>query len=87
MNPSKTAVAIVALLVGCAASQVGAPLVVPSVRAGTNPPRWEYLCFNDEWLPSELTRYLNSMGAQGWELVGGTDTGRAPRWCMKRALP
>lgn len=44
-----------AFVLGCAAAQ----LVVPRVRAGTNPTRWEYACTPD-------VREFKKLGAEGW---------------------
>jgi hypothetical protein len=82
---SAVAVAFVAFVLGCVAeSLVGVRFASP-VRAGTQPSRWEYECF-DSHNPIEKA---NVVGASGWELVlamrgGGPD---GDRWCFKRALP
>ena len=66
----------VTFLVGCLVGQV----VIPPVRAGTNPQRWEYMCApNSE---------ANKAGAQGWELVQiEKGTSFSNNWCFKRTLP
>jgi hypothetical protein len=49
---------------------VAAQLVVPPVRAGTAPTRWEYQCALVEGsYGTEVTPTLNKLGAEGWELV------------------
>jgi len=69
----------VGIMVGC----VTAPLVVPSVRAGTNPTRWEYLCF-EEWGARDVRAKANKAGSQGWEMV--TTSAHYGVWCFKRPL-
>jgi hypothetical protein len=80
-----------AFIVGCVTSQVVAPLLVPAVRAGTNPTRWEYLCTEFHAL-NYLQSVANKVGAEGWELTtaGGPGTGNTPLnlvWCFKRPRP
>ena len=79
---------------GCIAALM--QLVVPPVRAGTNPTRWEYQCISEVEKPwkGEGATKLNAMGAQGWELVlqhhpvpGAVGIGYYDVWCFKRALP
>jgi hypothetical protein len=70
--------ALVAFVFGC----VTEALVVPPVRAGTNPTRWEYKCF-DALNPEENA---NKLGAQGWELAAA-EGGASGTWCFKRPLP
>ena len=82
----------VVFVLGCAPGGVAAQLVVPPVRAGTAPPRWEYQCVETE--NDALTQTLNRFGAQGWELVSVAPR-RTPggafvelyALCSKRALP
>jgi hypothetical protein len=64
---------------------VVAHFVVPPLRAGTNPTRWEYFCMGDE--PDKF----NQLGVEGWELQAGIvytsqimDRGV---WCFKRPRP
>jgi len=90
MRLEKTSIALVAFLVGCGASAVAAQLVIPSARAGTNPPRWEYFCLYaaphlNQRSKSDLEAF-NRAGAEGWELagVGGPE---GVSWCFKRQLP
>jgi hypothetical protein len=84
----------IVFIVGCATGGIAAQLVVPQVRAGTEPTRWEYYCVSTG---EGLTSTLNKLGAEGWELVsmapaeagtflGGTSVG-AYTLCTKRALP
>jgi hypothetical protein len=68
------------LAIGCAA----APFVVPPVRAGTNPQKWEYMCTQDD-TPDGVADKANKAGAQGWELV--LSGGRSSLiFCFKRPL-
>jgi hypothetical protein len=86
-----------AFIVGCVTSQVVAPLLVPPVRAGTNPTGWEYLCA-EVHEAKDLQQWANAAGAQGWELAaaagggwgpggGLTGDGVAFMWCFKRPRP
>jgi hypothetical protein len=85
MEKARTGFVLVAtFLAGCLASHV-ASFVVPPVRAGTSPQRWEYTCIETR---REYVAAMNSFGQQGWELT----TGIAPTygdatWCFKRPLP
>jgi hypothetical protein len=90
-----------AFIVGCVTSQVVAPLLVPPVRAGTNPIRWEYLCTEihnrmGSWPDTRRLQTLaNTAGAEGWELVAAAGAGWGQNsfgemthtWCFKRPLP
>ena len=85
---------IIALVfvVGCATGGVAAQLVVPPVRAGTSPTRWEYKCAHAEFdADGGVTAKLNKLGAEGWELVSMAPHGAAYvtayTLCTKRALP
>jgi hypothetical protein len=85
----------IVFVIGCATGGVASQLVVPPVRAGTNPPRWEYLCARIG--AGSLTAQLTKMGAEGWELASampahqdtsiGETTTDAFTVCTKRALP
>jgi len=82
----------IVFVVGCATGGVAAQLVVPPVRAGTSPTRWEYQCTEAERRPEEITGTLNKLGAQGWELVSAAPRGYSGAvtgymLCAKRALP
>jgi hypothetical protein len=75
---------------------VAAQLVIPPVRAGTSPMRWEYQCAYEDADAARATTTLNKLGAEGWELVGVVQA-PIPGWhatgayaytlCAKRALP
>jgi len=81
-------------VIGCATGSVASQLVVPPVRAGTSPARWEYLC--GEVDADALTAQLNKLGAEGWDLVtqeasrtrpvNGATTTLGIGFCAKRAL-
>ena len=89
----------IVFVIGCATGGVAAQLVVPPVRAGTSPTRWEYQCASvDAEQGEEATSPLNKLGAAGWELVSivpAAVSGAAFRGnvvykytlCAKRALP
>ncbi len=85
----------IVFVIGCATGGAAAQLVVPPVRAGTSPTRWEYQCVNADAHTEEVTGTLNKLGAQGWELVGmgsrgsmaGGYGGVSSYLCAKRALP
>ena len=70
------------LAIGCAA----APFVVPPARAGTNPQKWEYMCFQDHDSES-VAQSANKAGAEGWEMAVSSGAGGRFLWCFKRALP
>jgi hypothetical protein len=61
----------IVFIVGCATGGVAAQLVVPPVRAGTSPTRWEYKCAEVEDVDDRggLTTPLDEFGDKGWELV------------------
>lgn len=85
----------IVFIIGCATGGVAAQLVVPPVRAGTSPTRWEYQCAvadreRDEDKP--VVAALNKLGAEGWELVSAAPrtvggTVHSYLLCAKRALP
>ena len=84
MSRFQTLVALnVAFIAGCVASQLA--LVVPPVRAGTNPQRWEHNCravvvgFDAE---KDVNKAISEMGSAGWELV----TNAGVWFCFKRPL-
>ncbi len=73
--------------VGCVAATVAKDLVVPPVRAGTNPTPWEYQC-GSGWVGGKLTtegqtQYANKMGKEGWEVA----VAYGDNLCFKRPLP
>ena len=81
----------IVFVVGCATGGVAAQLVVPPVRAGTVPTRWEYHCSGaDSADDGGVTLTLNKLGAEGWELASMAPVlGRNHTYlaCVKRALP
>ena len=80
----------IVFVVGCATGGVAAQLVVPPVRAGTSPTRWEYHCAGAETTDDGgVTSTLNKLGAQGWELASMAPAYAHNRYlvCTKRALP
>jgi hypothetical protein len=83
----------IVFVIGCATGGVAAQLVVPPVRAGTAPTRWEYHCVRAEFTADgEMTEKLDKLGAEGWELVSmapaGTSFGTFNyTLCAKRPLP
>lgn len=86
-------VVAVVFVIGCATGSVAGRLVVPAVRAGTSPTRWEYQCTTVPENEDETTA-LNKLGAEGWELTsfaparwGNNDSVREYMFCAKRALP
>jgi hypothetical protein len=76
----------VVFVIGCATGGVAAQLVVPPVRAGTSPTRWEYPCASARE-EARAQEDLNKLGAEGWELVGVTVGSFRYTLCAKRALP
>ena len=87
----------IVFIVGCVTGGVAAQLVVPPVRAGTSPTRWEYQCVTVGGKRATVTPTLNQLGAEGWELASLTPAGATSAvfgydvdsytLCAKRALP
>jgi len=79
----------IVFVVGCATGGVAAQLVVPPVRAGAAPTRWEYGCSSVNEPDGEGASLLNKVGADGWEIVSMAPTGLRNMYmfCTKRALP
>ncbi len=82
----------IVFIVGCAAGGVAAQLVALTVRAGTTPARWEYLCLRVGTNGGGMTSSLNKPGAEGWELASVALVHMDHVWrdsyvCSKRALP
>jgi len=73
-----SALLVAAFALGCAT----ATLVVPPVRAGTSPTRWEYHCIARAHL-EDLQEDSSKLGVQGWEMAAGDGN----HWCFKRPLP
>lgn len=80
---------------GCGPTVAGpslgrANIVIPPVRAGTSPPRWEYVCFKDHRLVS-IAQKSNALGNAGFELsataVSPSSGSGTAIWCFKRRLP
>ncbi len=80
----------IVFVIGCATGGVAAQLVVPPVRAGTSPTRWEYKCAEVEDWPDRggLTPILNNFGEEGWDIASMQryDSYRY-MLCLKRPLP
>ena len=82
---SVSGLVLAAFLVGCAAAMVAAPIVVPPVRAGTSPAKWEYDCASTK--VKEITATANKFGPEGWEMVNFAPSGGGwARVCFKRPL-
>jgi hypothetical protein len=92
----KNSVAGIMFILGCATGGVASQVVVPPVRAGTAPTRWEYQCLGVSG-GGGVTATLNKMGSEGWELAGvspshhtgafGSYVADTYMFCAKRALP
>ena len=76
----------VALLAGCIIGATASRLVVPPVRAGTNPAKWEYKCFDDNE-PDDVEAKAIKLGAAGFEMATAAGRGSEMIWCFKRRLP
>jgi hypothetical protein len=78
-------------LVGCVAGGVSSHMIAPPARAGAPVPRWEHYCAEADNEAPEVTRTLNGVGAQGWELSAATTmrtgVGETVLLCLKRPLP
>ena len=77
---------LAAFLAGCAASGVTSVLI-PPIRAGTTPPRWEYIRVESDSNSRAVPPTMNAYGAQGWELVTAIHAGSYAERCFKRPLP
>jgi hypothetical protein len=75
----------VALLAGCIIGATASRLVVPPVRAGTSPQKWEYKCFLGR-SGTGVEGKANRLGRAGFELAGGGGA-HYGTWCFKRRLP
>ena len=78
----------IVFVLGCAVGGISSQFIVPPVRAGTNPARWEYYCMEGT---EKLVERSDKLGAQGWEM---TAAAAVPErldtyfvWCFKRPLP
>ena len=92
MKTIRAAVVGVVFVIGCAVGGAASHFVVPPVRAGTNPTRWEYACLQKPSTnPSNILTQSNQLGTQGWEMVTAAAAGEGFHaewvWCFKRALP
>ncbi len=84
-------VIIIVFLLGCASSSIVSQLLVPPVKANSNPTRWEYTCAiipdwyskNEEKKQTAMAK-INEFGSQGWEM---TETPDIHSFCFKRPLP
>lgn len=84
----------VAFLVGCLTATVATQLVVPPIKAGTNPQKWEYTCISNKQ-KGNIIQNSNELGNQGWEMVaasGSLENGSGLAkayllYCFKRPLP
>ena len=85
----------ITFVIGCATGSIASQIVVPPVRAGTHPTRWEYACRK---VSDQLSVTMSELGEEGWELVsafpsyldhkfGGSLEAEAITFCSKRALP
>ena len=79
---------LIAFLIGCVTTQMASQFVVPPVKAGTNPQKWEYKCFNERssYNIKEIEDKSNQLGKSGWEMVSA-GSGEYPAICFKGALP
>lgn len=88
---TKYAITAVALFTaGCLAGAVGPQLVIPPVRAGTNPTRWEHFCLsgvafsNDDVLTPASKARVDAAGAEGWEMATSGQRPHDTFLCFKR---
>jgi hypothetical protein len=79
---TRTAMMGIGLALGLAIGCAAAPFVVPPARAGTNPQKWEYMCFQENERPV-VAEKANKAGAEGWEMA----LNEGAFWCFKRPLP
>ena len=78
---------VIAFLVGVVACMAAKPIIVPPVRAGSNPALWEYTCLESWPHKSEDVAKMNEFGSQGWELVSNLFYANLVYSCFKRPLP
>ena len=78
-------VSVSLLLIGCLAGTAVSSLVVPAVRAGTNPQLWEYKCFSEHRLAA-IEYNANVLGRAGFEMAGAAGDMNGEKWCFKRPL-
>ena len=71
--------------IGCGAGAGASAIVVPPVRAGTNPQRWEHLCRGSD-SRAELNEIAKRAGTEGWEMVSVSVAGGGALVCFKRPL-
>jgi hypothetical protein len=97
MNQRPRILGIAAIfIVGCAVGGAASHLVVPTATAQQRATlaRWQYVCVELEDA-RELTDYSNRLGAESWEMVGGSGMARSGGinnwekmlWCYKRPVP
>jgi len=79
---------LVVFMAGCMAMMAVQPLIVPPVRANTNPAKWEYLCvqLSPAWKDSAMAKF-NEMGSQGWKLSTTYRNSNIVSHCFERQLP
>lgn len=92
----QSSILAVIFIIGCAAGGVASQMVIPPVRAATQPTRWEYVCAESR---ENLTAEVGQFGTQGWELVTVFPIDQDSRanayglhaskfgFCFKRPLP
>ena len=86
--------------IGCVAATVAQNFVVPPVRAGANPTRWEVRCVGKDTPPIDnqyvnnahkeggWNHFLMKMGSEGWEPFEVIHENFAMNGvCFKRPLP
>ena len=89
---------LITFLLGCVTTQIAMQsernFIVPPVKAGTNPQRWEYKCFHEHQSNAATIEVKsNRLGLKGWDMVsiggagGGMLDGHHVSICFKRALP
>ena len=77
----------VAFLVGCLTATVASNFVVPPIKAGTNPQKWEYTCFRKYAdLLDETKSLSDKLGSQGWEMSSTAGGPFGVVYCFKRPL-
>jgi hypothetical protein len=88
---SRSALASIIFLLGCATGGAASHLVEPvNAQPAVLPagmPRWAYFCFKND-SPEAITHRANEVGKDGWELassaLAGGAPGSSPIWCFKR---
>lgn len=86
MNLTRSALAGLVFLAGCAVGGASSQWVVPKANA-QNAQRWNYFCFETVADLEEVNTKAKKAGAEGWELATSISFPDASMlWCFKRPI-